>query len=169
MLPIDKTITHCPGRPAWAPDRGGQGLPPSWALFWSPAGARPPLPRSRLGFQPSELSKLAAGGLAASCSRAPASSPRPPLLCVLRPPPGLCGEASAGSQLPSAPDSRGDTCGPQSPQSGGGAGAEERRPGAATGDPQRCPRPAGRSFRARSALRPQRFGVGARGPRPGMS
>lgn len=156
MLPTDKTITHCPGRPAWAPDGGGQGQPPSCALCWSPAGARPPLPRSRLGFQPSELSKLAAGGLAASCSRAPASSPRPPLLCVLRPPPGLRGEASAGSQRPSAPDSRGDTCGAPVPAErrrsrGGGAAA---RSGPGIRSPARA-RPAAQSgpvpLRVRSA------------------
>lgn len=114
--------------------RDHQGAAPQPGSPAVPAGARPPLPRSRLGFQPSELSKLAAGGLAAGSARAAASSPRPPLLCVPRPPPGLV----AGGPLPCAADSRGGT------RAGPGhraAEAEPGRPGAATGDPQRCPRP----------------------------
>lgn len=75
--------------------------------------------------------------------------------------------ASAGSQLPRAPDSKGDTCGPRVPEEqrrsrGGGAAARSSDQGSAA-----LPAPGGSSFRARSVLQRQRRGTGARGPRLG--
>lgn len=140
--------------------RGGQGAASWLGSLLVPGGgqaAPPPLPAQVSAFRVEE-----------TCCRRIGGELLPGSGVVPAPTAPLCPAASASSQLPRAPDSRGDTCGPPAPPSGGGARAEARRPGAATRDRSAArARPAAHSRPA--PLRRQRRVVGARGPRPGMS
>lgn len=122
--------------------RDRQGAAPSPALLWSPAGPGRPSPAPGSGFSLPSWANL----LQADWRRAAPwlrRLPRDHRSFVSRGRrPGTGGRARRAVRSPARrTPGRGDTCWARSPRGGGGAGAEARRPGAATGDPQRCPRP----------------------------